>query len=67
MQIDFKQLKEGEMTLKVGTRDVILACAMGDVELSFINRFMFLENLYIAPKIKGNLYLFLVLLNNHIM
>ena len=34
------------MTLKVG---------MGDVKLSFKNRFLFLENLYIVPKIKMNL------------
>ena len=37
----FKQLKEGETTLKVGTGDVISACAVGDVKLSFRNRFLF--------------------------
>ena len=43
------------MTLKVGTGVVILAHAVGDVKLSLRNRFLFLENLYIVPKIKRNL------------
>ncbi|TYK19424.1 gag/pol protein [Cucumis melo var. makuwa] len=51
----FKQLEEGEMTLKVGTGDVISTRVVGDAKLFFGNRFMFLENLYIVPKIKRNL------------
>ena len=43
------------MTLKVEVGDVISARSVGDVKLSIINRFMFLENLYIVPKIKRNL------------
>ncbi|KAL4025380.1 hypothetical protein IC575_013770 [Cucumis melo] len=43
------------MTLKVGTGDVISARAVGDAKLFFGNKFMFLENLYIVPKIKKNL------------
>ena len=51
----FKQLEDSEMTLKVGTGDVISARAVGDAKLFFGNKFMFLENLYIVPKIKRNL------------
>ena len=51
----FKQLEEDEMTLKVRTGDAISARAMGDVKLSFKNRFLFLENLNIVPKTKRNL------------
>ncbi|KAA0067938.1 gag/pol protein [Cucumis melo var. makuwa] len=51
----FKQLEESEMTLMVGTGDVISARAVGDVKLFFGIKFMFLENLYIVPKIKRNL------------
>ena len=43
------------MTIKVGTGDVISACAVGDIKLSFRNRFLFLENWNIVPKIKRNL------------
>ncbi|KAL0556725.1 hypothetical protein IC582_005241 [Cucumis melo] len=43
------------MTLKVGTGDVISARAVEDAKLFFENKFMFLENLYIVPKIKRNL------------
>ncbi|KAL0553858.1 hypothetical protein IC582_007762 [Cucumis melo] len=43
------------MTLKVRTGDVISARAVGDAKLFFGNKFMFLENLYIVPKIKRNL------------
>ena len=43
------------MTLKVGTGDVISARAVGDVKLSFRNRFLFLENLNIIMKINRNL------------
>ncbi|KAA0049625.1 DNA-binding protein HEXBP-like [Cucumis melo var. makuwa] len=37
----FKQLEESEMTLKVGTGDVISARAVGDAKLFFGNKFMF--------------------------
>ena len=43
------------MTLKFETEDVISTRAMGDVKLSFRNRFLFLENLNIVSKIKRNL------------
>ena len=42
------------MTLKVETRCVISAHVVGDAKLFFRNRFLFLENLYIVPKIKMN-------------
>ena len=50
------------MTLKVGTGDVISGRAVGDVKLSFRNRFLFSENLNIVPKIKINLISLLFLL-----
>ena len=43
------------MTLKVGTGDAISTRAVGAAKLFFGNRFLFLENLYIVPKIKRNL------------
>ena len=43
------------MTLNVGMRDVISAHVVGDAKKNFRNRFLFLENLYIVPKIKRNL------------
>ena len=43
------------MILKVEMEDVISTRVVGDVKLSFRNRFSFLENLYIFPKITRNL------------
>ena len=43
------------MTLKFEMGDVISALAVRDVKLSFRNRFLFLKNLNIVPKIKRNL------------
>ena len=43
------------MTLKIGMWDVISARVLGAVKLFFGNRFLFLENLCIVPKIKRNL------------
>ena len=44
------------MRLKFGTKDIISARAVGATKLFFRNRFMFLENLYIFPKVKRNLF-----------
>ncbi|TYK27179.1 gag/pol protein [Cucumis melo var. makuwa] len=49
----FKQLEESEMTLKVGTGDVISARAVGDAKLFFRNKFMFLENFTDTPQQNG--------------
>ena len=51
----FQQFEEGEMMLKVGIGDIMSARAVGETNLFFENRFMFLENLYRVPKIKRNL------------
>ena len=51
-----QQLEEDKMMLKVGTGGVILAHAVGDVKLFFVEtNSCFLETLNIVPKIKRNL------------
>lgn len=47
----FQPLEVGEMTLSVGTGDVVSASAVGDAKLFFKDRFLLLENLYIVPQL----------------
>ncbi|TYK09668.1 gag/pol protein [Cucumis melo var. makuwa] len=51
----WKRLSEGEITLKVGTREMVSAKAVGDLKLFFNDRYIILKNVLYAPQIKRNL------------
>ena len=51
----WRQLKPGEMALKVGIGEVVSAVAVGSIKLFFQKKFMLLDNVYIVPRIKRNL------------
>ena len=50
-----RKLVEGKFTLKVGTRTVVSAVAIGIVNIHFQNNSLFLENVYYIPGFKRNL------------
>ncbi|KAA0026279.1 gag/pol protein [Cucumis melo var. makuwa] len=48
----WKGLSEGEITLKVGTGEMVSAKAVGDLKLFFNDRYIILKNVLYAPQIK---------------
>jgi len=51
----WKRLSEGEITLKVGTGEMVSAKAVGDLKLFFNDRYIMLKNVLYAPQMKRNL------------
>ena len=50
-----KKLSEGEITLKVGTGEMVSASAVGDLKLFFRDRYVILKNVLYVPQMKRNL------------
>ena len=48
-------IAEGEITLRVGTRDVVSARSVGNLKLFFGDRFIILDNVLFVPRMKRNL------------
>ena len=48
-------LAEGEITLRVGTGEVVSARSVGNLKLCFGDRFIILDNLLFVPQMKRNL------------
>ncbi|TYK04622.1 gag/pol protein [Cucumis melo var. makuwa] len=51
----WKRLSEGEITLKVGTEEMVSAEAVGDLKLYFGNRYVILKNVLIGRLVKSGL------------
>ncbi|TYK03735.1 gag/pol protein [Cucumis melo var. makuwa] len=51
----WKNFSDGEITLKVGTGEMVSAKAVGDLKLFFNDRYIILKNVLYAPQMKRNL------------
>ena len=49
-----KELADRDVTMRVGSREVILAKAVGVARLNFRNKFLILNNVFFIPGFRGN-------------